>query len=50
VVRLIKVKSQVPEEIKSVIAELERQTGLQVKAIRSDRGGEYINQTLQDYL
>ncbi|GAX86350.1 hypothetical protein CEUSTIGMA_g13762.t1 [Chlamydomonas eustigma] len=25
-------------------------TGLQVKAIRSDRGGEYINQTLQDYL
>ncbi|GAX82386.1 hypothetical protein CEUSTIGMA_g9814.t1 [Chlamydomonas eustigma] len=50
VVRLIKVKIQVPEEIKSVIAELERQTGLQVKAIRSDRGGEYINQTLQDYL
>ncbi|GAX84606.1 hypothetical protein CEUSTIGMA_g12027.t1 [Chlamydomonas eustigma] len=50
VVRLIKVKSQVPEEIKSVIAELERQTGLQVKAIRSDREGEYINQTLQDYL
>ncbi|GAX80554.1 hypothetical protein CEUSTIGMA_g7991.t1 [Chlamydomonas eustigma] len=50
VVRLIKVKNQVPEEIKSVIAELERQTGLQVKAIRSDRGGEYINQTLQDYL
>ncbi|GAX77772.1 hypothetical protein CEUSTIGMA_g5215.t1, partial [Chlamydomonas eustigma] len=50
VVRLIKVKSQVPEEIKSVIAELERQTGLQVKAIRSDRGGEYINQNLQDYL
>ncbi|GAX86663.1 hypothetical protein CEUSTIGMA_g14071.t1 [Chlamydomonas eustigma] len=50
VVRLIKVKSQVPEEIKSVIAELGRQTGLQVKAIRSDRGGEYINQTLQDYL
>ncbi|GAX85043.1 hypothetical protein CEUSTIGMA_g12463.t1 [Chlamydomonas eustigma] len=30
VVRLIKMKSQVPEEIKSVIAELERQTGLQV--------------------
>ncbi|GAX84604.1 hypothetical protein CEUSTIGMA_g12025.t1 [Chlamydomonas eustigma] len=50
VVRLIKVKSQVPEEIKSVIAELERQTGLQVKAIRCDRGGDYINQTLQDYL
>ncbi|GAX85458.1 hypothetical protein CEUSTIGMA_g12874.t1 [Chlamydomonas eustigma] len=50
VVRLIKVKSQIPVEIKSVIAELERQTGLQVKAIRSDRGGEYINQTLQDYL
>ncbi|GAX86671.1 hypothetical protein CEUSTIGMA_g14079.t1 [Chlamydomonas eustigma] len=50
VVRLIKVKSQVPEEIKSVIAELERQTGLQVKVIRSDRGSEYINQTLQDYL
>jgi transposase InsO family protein len=37
-------------KIKSVIAELERQTGLQVKAIRSDRRGEYINQTLQDYL
>ncbi|GAX85117.1 hypothetical protein CEUSTIGMA_g12537.t1 [Chlamydomonas eustigma] len=35
VVCLIKVKSQVPEEIKSVIAELERQTGLQVKAISS---------------
>ncbi len=50
VVRLIKMKSQVPEEIKSVFAELERQTGLPVKAIRSDRGGEYVNRTLQDYL
>ena len=43
-------KSQATNVIKAVIRQLEKQTGNVVKAIRSDRGREFINAELQSFL
>jgi hypothetical protein len=46
IVRLLKTKDAAKTAVKEVIALLENQTGLSVKAVRMDNGKEYIN----DYL
>jgi gag-polypeptide of LTR copia-type/Integrase core domain/GAG-pre-integrase domain/Domain of unknown function (DUF4219) len=42
-------KSDVPEVVKRTIKQLETQTGQQLKAVRTDRGGEYLNHSLLTY-
>src|SRR6476469_2230984 len=42
-------KSDVPEVVKRTIKQLETQTGHQLKAVRTDRGGEYLNHSLLSY-
>ena len=49
IVRLIKLKSDVTEAVKSVITTLETQTGLKVINVRTDNGGEYTNSVLLVY-
>jgi hypothetical protein len=49
VVRTIAFKSDVAAEVKNVIEMLERQTGRQVKTVRTDRGSEYLNKELTAY-
>ena len=49
VTRTVATKSQVKEVVQEVIAMLETQSGLRVKAVRSDNGSEYINSTLDEY-
>jgi len=39
-------KSDVPGIVKEVLNRLEKQRGLSVKVVRSDRGGEYVNKEL----
>jgi hypothetical protein len=42
-------KSDVAGVVKRIFTLLENQTGHRVKAVRTDRGGEYLNQSLADY-
>ncbi|GKB28946.1 retrotransposon protein, putative, ty1-copia subclass [Tanacetum coccineum] len=49
-VYLLKHKHEVFETFKVFKNEVENQLGKTIKAIRSDRGGEYISQELKDYL
>ncbi|GJW26503.1 retrotransposon protein, putative, ty1-copia subclass [Tanacetum coccineum] len=49
-VYLLKHKHEVFETFKVFKNEVENQLGKTVKALRSDRGGEYINQEFKDYL
>ncbi|GJU46520.1 retrotransposon protein, putative, ty1-copia subclass [Tanacetum coccineum] len=49
-VYLLKHKHEVFETFKVFKNEVENQLGKIIKALRSDRGGEYINQEFKDYL
>ncbi|GJU44687.1 retrotransposon protein, putative, ty1-copia subclass [Tanacetum coccineum] len=49
-VYLLKHKHEVFETFKVFINEVENQFGKTIKALRSDRGGEYISQDFKDYL
>ncbi|GJX69286.1 retrotransposon protein, putative, ty1-copia subclass, partial [Tanacetum coccineum] len=49
-VYLLKHKHEVFETFKVFKNELENQLGKTIKALRSDRGGEYISQEFKDYL
>jgi hypothetical protein len=42
-------KADVSDVVKRTMKLLETQTGQQVKAVRTDNGGEYLNKTLQEY-
>jgi hypothetical protein len=46
VVRCMSRKARVPEALKSVIALLETQSSQRVQRIRSDEGGEFVNNSL----
>ncbi|KAJ9508260.1 hypothetical protein QJQ45_011766 [Haematococcus lacustris] len=43
-------KSQVPDVVRTVIEQLETQSGLRCKAIRTDNGTEYVNSRMTEYL
>ena len=47
---LMKWKSETFEKFKEFRAEVENQLGKHIKAIRSDRGGEYLLRDFKDYL
>ena len=49
-VYLMKRKSEASEKFKEFRAEVENQLGKCIKAIRSDRGGEYLLGDFKDYL
>ena len=49
-VYLMKQKSETFEKLKEFKAEVENQFGKHIKAIRSDRGGEYLLRDFKDYL
>ena len=49
-VYLIKYKSEALEKFKEFRNEVEKQLGKSIKMLRSDRGGEYLNQEFQSYL
>ena len=49
IVRLLKTKDGAKTAVKEVISLLENQTGLSVKAVRTDNGKEYINDYLGSY-
>ena len=49
-VYLMKRKSETFEKFKEFKAEVENQLGKRIKAIRSDRGGEYLFGDFKDYL
>jgi hypothetical protein len=49
VVRFVKFKSDIPDTVMSVFNLLETQTELKLKAVRTDRGSEYLNDTLDSY-
>ena len=49
-VYLMKQKSKAFEKFKEFRAEVENQLGKCIKAIRSDRGGEYLLRDFKDYL
>ena len=49
-VQLLKRKSDAPEAIRSMVTLLENQSGHAVRAMRSDRGGEYIGHELEGFL
>ncbi|KAJ9513534.1 hypothetical protein QJQ45_006176 [Haematococcus lacustris] len=42
-------KSQVPDVVKTVIEQLETQSGFRCKAIRTDNGTEYVNSRMTEY-
>lgn len=46
--RLLKRKSDAPENVKAWISHVENQHNKKVKALRSDRGGEHISETLEE--
>lgn len=50
IVRPIKQKSDVAKEMRDVFEMLETQCELSVKRIRTDRGGEYLNEDVRQYL
>lgn len=41
--RYLKAKSEASDEIQALVAELETSTGLKVKIIRFDGGGEFVD-------
>ena len=47
---LMKYKSESFEKFKEFKAEVEKQTGKCIKALRSDRGGEYLSTEFLDFL
>ena len=47
---LIKHKSETFEKFKEFRNEVEKQTGMYIKCLRSDRGGEYMSSEFSDYL
>ena len=49
-VYLMKRKFETFEKFKEFRAEVESQLGKRIKAIRSDRGGEYLLRDFKDYL
>nr|GEY61478.1 hypothetical protein [Tanacetum cinerariifolium] len=49
-VYLLKYKHEVFENFKVFKSEVELQLGKKIKALRSDRGGEYLSQEFKDYL
>ena len=49
-VYLMKWKSKTFEKFKEFRAKVENQLGKRIKAIRSDRGGEYFLRDFKDYL
>ncbi|KAJ9525163.1 hypothetical protein QJQ45_020718 [Haematococcus lacustris] len=42
-------KAQVPDVVKTVIEQLENQSGFRCKAIRTDNGTEYVNSRMKEY-
>ncbi|KAJ9531868.1 hypothetical protein QJQ45_022021 [Haematococcus lacustris] len=42
-------KAQVPDVVRTVIEQLENQSGLRCKAIRTDNGTEYVNSRMKEY-
>ncbi|KAJ9529095.1 hypothetical protein QJQ45_007775 [Haematococcus lacustris] len=42
-------KAQVPDIVRTVIEELETQSGFRCKAIRTDNGTEYVNSRMKEY-
>jgi transposase InsO family protein len=46
----IRKRSQLPEKMQQAATMLQTQCGEQVKKLRSDRGGEYLNGHFSDYL
>ena len=48
--RFIRHKSEVFQKFRDLVKELEKGTGRNVKALRSDRGGEYLSGEFQQYL
>ena len=46
----MKYKSEAFERFKEFRNEVEKQLGKSIKVLRSDRGGEYLNQEFLDYL
>ncbi|KAJ9525751.1 hypothetical protein QJQ45_003431 [Haematococcus lacustris] len=42
-------KAQVPDTVRTVIEELETQSGYRCKAIRTDNGTEYVNSRMREY-
>nr|GEW84488.1 retrotransposon protein, putative, Ty1-copia subclass [Tanacetum cinerariifolium] len=49
-VYLLKHKNEVFEKFKVFKSEIELQLGKKIKALRSDRGGEYLSQEFKDYI
>jgi transposase InsO family protein len=49
VVRFTRLKSEVPEVVMDVLQLMENQTGYKLKAVRTDRGSEYLNDQLSRY-
>lgn len=47
---LLKCKSEVMSKFIIFKAMVERQTGLKIKCLRSDNGGEYVNQRFSGFL
>ena len=46
---LVKSKDQIPEQVKHVLVRWMTQTGERIRFLRSDRGREFINRTMQDW-
>jgi len=49
VVQPLEYKSNVKDNVKDVLTPMENQTGLRVKAVRTDNGSEYLNKVLGDF-
>ena len=49
-VRFIRHKSEVFQKFRDLIKELEKGTGRKLKALRSDRGGEFLSNEFEQYL
>jgi hypothetical protein len=49
-IRLLKHKSEVTPAMREVFTLLENQSGYKVKALRTDNGGEYVNNAMTAYL
>lgn len=47
---LMSCKSEAFEKFKEFKCEVEKQTGLSIKALQSDRGGDYLSTEFLDYL
>ena len=49
-VRFIRYKSEVFQKFRDLVKELEKGTGRKLKALRSDRGGEFLSNEFQQYM